>query len=113
MTMTDQDLDALFATARAAPVAPSDALLARIVADADAIAAGRTMPARPALGFWTMLRVAIGGWPALGGMAAATLAGVWIGFAPPSAVATLATTFWGETTTISLFSSDDILGIEG
>lgn len=113
MTMTDSELDNLFASARAETVAPSDALLARIVADAGAVGDARVLPAQPVLGFWQTLRAVIGGWPALGGMATATLAGVWIGFAPPPVIDALATTVWGETTTISLFSSDDILGVEG
>ena len=29
---------------------------------------------------------AFGGWPALGGLAAATCAGFWIGFSPPAAI---------------------------
>lgn len=113
MTMTERDLDDLFASARAEHVAVSDALLARIVADADAVVAARAVSARVTPEFWATLRACVGGWPGLGGMVAATLAGVWIGFAPPDAVAPLAASVWGETTTISLFSSDDVLGIEG
>jgi hypothetical protein len=113
MTMTERDLDDLFAVVRAETVAPSEALLARIMADANAVADARVMPVQAASGFWPTMRASVGGWPVLGGMAAATLAGVWIGFSPPIGVGALATSFWGETTTISLFSSDDILGIEG
>lgn len=33
---------------------------------------------------WRQFSSAIGGWPALGGLAAAGVAGLWIGFAPPA-----------------------------
>jgi hypothetical protein len=93
MTMTDRHetdgeaaLDALFGAARKAHPEPSAALLARIAADAEAVAADRARQAvaRPARGGalrgWLS---ALGGWPAVAGLATATVAGVWIGYAQP------------------------------
>ncbi len=33
---------------------------------------------------WRQFVSAVGGWPALGGLVAASLSGLWIGLAPPS-----------------------------
>jgi hypothetical protein len=92
MTMTerhesddDAALDALFGAARAARPDPSAALLARIAADAEAVAADRARQAaaRPSRGGIFGWLPAIGGWPALAGLATAAVAGVWIGYAQP------------------------------
>ena len=86
--MRDQDLDDLFAAARAAhATAPSPGLLARVLADAydaqpDAAPAAAAPPVRQP-GFLARL----GGFPALSGLAAAAIGGLWVGFAAPSAVA--------------------------
>jgi len=87
----DRLLEAHFAAARQAT--PPEALLARVLADAEAarpVAGGARSglggrPAAPA-GVFSRLRAAVGGWPALAGLAAATLAGLWIGVAAPSAL---------------------------
>ena len=80
----DKDLDALddlFAKARADQPAPSDALLTRIAADAaDWQPDPRPEPRR---GLMAELLDALGGWPALGGLATATMAGLYLGFAQP------------------------------
>lgn len=91
------DLEAVFAAARQRPADVSDGLMARVLADADRIAAMR----RPAP-MWLQIRDALGGWPALGGLAAASAAGVWIGLAPPQALPDPAQLFMGtETSAIS------------
>jgi len=90
----DQDdiraLDACFKAARAAPLEPSDALLARVLADAEAVQSDMQHPcahAPRARGSRLLQAVrALGGWPAMGGLAAATVAGIWIGFSPPEQV---------------------------
>jgi len=89
MTMTDKnipteaELEALFAEAAGAPVVPSAALLDRVMADADRIsgARGQRAPARP--GWLAALIATLGGWPAVAGLATATVAGIWIGYAAP------------------------------
>ncbi len=89
MTETNKDVEALeahFKAARARPLAPPDALLARVLADAEAVQATpapvRTVPRRG----WRPVLRAIGGWPAAAGLLAATLAGVWIGASPPEGI---------------------------
>ncbi|RVT86711.1 dihydroorotate dehydrogenase [Rhodobacteraceae bacterium CCMM004] len=82
------DLEALFGAARRSPPAASDAFLARLAADADA-----ACPAPPARRTRRILRgrlgvlvAAIGGWPAVAGLASAAVAGLWIGMAAPDLV---------------------------
>jgi hypothetical protein len=72
-------LEALFAEARRER--PPGALVARVLADAEAVQPGR---ARAGIGA-AVLR-AIGGWPSVAGLAAASAAGLVIGFAAPDAV---------------------------
>ncbi len=74
-------LDALF---DAAPKpAPSAALTARILRDAQAHQPQTAPPALPQRGLFGALANALGGWPTLGGLATATLAGLYIGIAQP------------------------------
>lgn len=84
-------LETLFAAARAQAPEPSAALFARIEADALRVAAEPRAPSlRPApgravrAGFWHRLNLTLGGRGAVAGLASATLAGLWLGFAPPS-----------------------------
>jgi hypothetical protein len=82
----DVDLDGLFAQARADRPGLPGSLQAAILSDAAAVQAEWQAPApeRQARGgFWLQLRQAVGGWPALGGLAAASAAGLWIGFTGP------------------------------
>ena len=84
--LNDQELAALFAQ----PTPVDEQFLHRVLADAYDVQAARAVApvippvvaARPGL-FKGMLE-AIGGWPAAAGLATATLAGVWFGFAPPT-----------------------------
>ncbi|WP_127115082.1 hypothetical protein [Shimia sediminis] len=87
MTEKDRDntmLDDLFAAARSdTRQAPPPDLLARVLADAEAEqptaeAFDTTRVRRP--GRWQQFVTVIGGWPSLTGLAAATMASVWIGF---------------------------------
>lgn len=70
----DQTLDALFAEARASTL-PSDALMARVLADADAMAPTRS--ARRPISAW--VDQLFGGWPVLSGAAMAGVAGLVFG----------------------------------
>jgi hypothetical protein len=103
-------LEAYFAAARATPPAVADDLMARVLADAAAECPVRPAPA-PLRGvvresLWSQLVAAVGGRGALAGMAAAGLAGVWIGFAQPVALP-----FVPDAGTVELFPSDlDLLG---
>jgi len=84
-----QELDDLFAAARDTP-APLPAHLAKAIMSDALIARAETQTPAPAAktrlraGIWQQLMVAIGGLPAVGGLAAACAVGVWIGLAPPS-----------------------------
>ncbi|MDH3262385.1 MAG: dihydroorotate dehydrogenase [Paracoccaceae bacterium] len=76
------------ARAEAARPAP-EAFLARVLADAareapPAPAQARAAP--PRLGRLAAALAALGGWPALGGLATAGVAGLWLGLSPPAAV---------------------------
>lgn len=88
MTDTDKEmieLDVFFDAARRETTDLPDGLTDRIVADAVEVQRGWRTPAptvRPGIlrQFYDML----GGWPAIGGLATACAAGVWLGFSPPS-----------------------------
>jgi hypothetical protein len=87
--MRDMDIDDLLAAARAAPGDAPPALLARVLEDAyDAqplpVAAAGILRRRP--GPWARLISGLGGGPALTGLGAAALGGLWIGFAAPASV---------------------------
>ncbi len=84
MAESDDPLERFFEAGRRQAPPPSDALLARIEADAlAALAAGRPAPA-PALPGWRGLLAALGGWRAGAGLATAALAGLAIGIAVPA-----------------------------
>lgn len=83
--VSEAGLDAFFDAARAHPPAVPDGLLTRVEADAALLAASRTRPA-PAASRprgWGRALSGIGGWPALAGLATATVAGFWLGYASP------------------------------
>lgn len=83
----DAALDALFAEARADDPVPTDALLARIAADAAMVQpAAERVQAAPRRGWLRQMVDGIGGWPALGGLVTATAAGVYIGISQPDLV---------------------------
>lgn len=87
--LNEAELEDLFAAARGASEVPGDALMERIMRDSVG-----EMP-RPEAGtvqprgrLSNALRL-IGGWPAAAGLAAATIAGVSIGFGTPEVLDTL------------------------
>ena len=98
MTDTDKSLseldhlEDLFAAARSEPIQLPPALQAAMLADAQQIQQAGTLapaeqsssPQNISLRLWQQFVSAVGGWPALGGLAAASLSGLWIGLAPPS-----------------------------
>jgi hypothetical protein len=111
MVMTrpnDDFLEDLFARAQKTGATPQDDLVARVLADADAVQAGlRSQRARPASpGLWARILDALGGWPAVSGLAAATVAGVWIGVAPPASVEDVTADVLGTTVAVPLVPSD-------
>lgn len=86
---TDAALERLFQAGRA-DAGPSEAFMARLVADADAELYVPVPPVaerqarRP--GIVRMIMLLLGGWPAMAGMATAAAAGVMIGFSSPDLV---------------------------
>lgn len=84
----DARLAPYFEAARGADRDPLDDLMARITADASRTAGelNRLQSAPPYSGVLSGLAAALGGWPAVSGLAAAGLAGVWIGISDPLGV---------------------------
>ncbi|MBP1805363.1 hypothetical protein [Rubellimicrobium aerolatum] len=109
-----RELDDLLAEARALEVVPSAALWARLAADAER---ERPRPRTvvpavpPAPGGWRGWLRLLGGWPAVGGFVAATLAGIWIGAAPPTGVSSVLPSLWGEDVSVALGVDEDPLSL--
>ncbi len=88
MSMTDRDhpeLEDLFATARTDCAWTPDRLMARVMADAEAVLQARAVSvARPGAmrsGVLPQLMQALGGWGGIGGLLTASFAGLWLGLA--------------------------------
>lgn len=90
MTERDVDnLDVFFDAARRQAADPSPDLMQRVMDDALALQqAASVIAPEPAAapGLLRQLLTAIGGWPAVAGLATASVTGIWIGVNPPSAV---------------------------
>lgn len=95
--------DLLVQAALQKPDVPAD-LMARVLIDADQMQPQATS-AQPA-GLWDTLLEMIGGWPAVGGIAMAGVAGLWIGVAPPTGFETITSTVLGDTQTVDIFGGD-------
>lgn len=83
------DLDALFATAKKNAMQPSEALMLRVLADAEEMQPRDVVltPAKPVhVGFWARLADVFGGAGALAGVGSAAAAGLFIGFAQPASL---------------------------
>ena len=112
--LCDDALDVLFAEARAQAPAPSGDLMARILRDAETETRARAAP-RPAppprTGWLGRLSDALGGWPALGGLAASTVLGLWLGVAQPSGLSGVTASLWGDRVSVTLGLDDDPLSL--
>lgn len=115
------DLDAILAAARTAGADASEDFLARVLADAYAMQP-QPQPAAvvavPAASGWRARLVAsfsaLGGMWAAAGLATATLAGVWIGFARPDLVGGLGLAWTGaQVESIELLPTVDAWLTEG
>jgi len=80
------DLERLFEQGRREAGQLPEELSRRIMADAMRVQAGFSTPTQAVAepGPWAQFVAALGGWPAMGGLATACAAGVWIGLAAPS-----------------------------
>ncbi|MFM2354694.1 MAG: hypothetical protein RLZZ528_430 [Pseudomonadota bacterium] len=114
----DEMLAGFFAQVRQGAADPSEALLARVLADAAAeMPKPRPMAAAasgavPAGGGWFGSMLAgLGGWGGLGGLASAAVAGVWIGFSGQIGSTTLTDYLGtGSTGTVELYpGAEDFL----
>lgn len=111
------DLDALFAAARATPAQPTDDLMARILSDAVAlqppplvIAPSPVATPVATKGLLSRLAEIFGGFGALAGMGSAAAAGLFIGFAQPAGLSGLsAMLMGGQIESLSLMPSVDDL----
>jgi len=104
----DKELDDFFAAARGAPE-PSEDLMARVLADAAALqpeARGFAPVDVPQPGLWASVMEMIGGWPALSGVAAAGVAGLWLGVAPPASIEDFAAGVLGTGTAVNFVGED-------
>jgi len=106
MAEPDDLLDALLADARRQTADHSAALMARVVADADAAMPVIAAP-EPAQSWGASFFAMFGGWPALSGVAAAGIAGLWVGLAPPAGVESLLSVVMGTTTDVSILPDFD------
>lgn len=103
----DDEMDAIFAAARAHAPEPDADFLARVLDDAEAVQNGFAAPhasARAHRGPAPGLRgvfAALGGWPAVAGLGAAAVTGLWIGVAPPESLSTTAQMVWAEDVTLA------------
>lgn len=88
MTPTDRDikhLDAVLRDARKQETRVPAHLMAAVLADARRLQPGLTVPpVRASAVVRTRLFDLLGGWRAMGGLAVATCAGLWIGISPPA-----------------------------
>lgn len=79
--LTDAEFEAFFAAAREVADTPDPAFLDRLAAQAEAAV---TVPVATPAPRRVRLHDLLGGWQAMGGLALATCAGVWIGVSPPT-----------------------------
>lgn len=111
--MTD-DLDGFFAAARAAGPAPSEALVARVLADAEAAMPRAVAPApeapAPRRRWLAAVAALFGGGPMAAGLASAVVAGVAIGYAGPVTSDWLAGAVSGGAEIRMMAASDLFLG---
>lgn len=86
MTTPEKDpLDVFFEASKAAQPEASDALMARIMADAVALQPEPVVVSSPTpVGLWGRISDAMGGWPSMAGLATAAAAGLWIGIDTPT-----------------------------
>lgn len=118
--MSTPDLEDLFATARANPLPPSDALMARVLADAleaqPKPAAPLAMRAAmaPRRGFWSTLAAGFGGSGVLAGLGAAAALGLLVGYVNPAGLGGLADSVLSTSSgALELVPAADIFLTEG
>ena len=112
--LNDDELDAVFAAAQGEPVALSTTTMDAIMAGAVAGLEPDAAPISKGIPWWQQVMQAIGGWPALGGLATATVMGIWIGVNPPVALDGVTAVFDTDTAEFEFWSNDfDVVLSEG
>lgn len=99
------DLDGMFADMQAPDTRPAPDFMARVLQDALDVQTGfapDAPPPEPRVSRLRQFLSAIGGWPAVAGLATAGVAGLWIGINPPNAVADTAENFLGTSSDLYL-----------
>jgi len=91
------ELEAAFDAARSSQPEPSANLMARVLADAQIVQAEQSVKpsARVPRGYMQQLLEALGGWPAVAGLSAAGVAGVWLGLGPMAGVSDAVASYLG------------------
>lgn len=113
----DLELDELFAEARETAPVPSSALLARVMADAEAELDARgagvpawAAPTPKAPDRHPLIKAALaalGGWRGVSGLATATIAGLVIGLGAPDTVTGLTTGSWSDSAWSTALTTTD------
>lgn len=102
MTKSDDEfLDDIFGTAKAQPTLVPDDLMARVMADAQSALV--KPDGAPKQSLFAGLFDIIGGWPSVGGLAMAGVAGLWFGVSPPAALSTWTAELIGVPVSVDLF----------
>lgn len=103
-------MDDLFAIARGSEPDMSDDLRSRMLADAARVQTGwRSRVQRRS---WrASLGEILGGWPAMGGLVAAGLTGIWLGVSPPALLPDPLDLVSDRGLTFDIFAGDDLVAI--
>ncbi len=93
--LSDRDLEAMLGKLEHNVPAPSDDLMARILADAEdlRVVPGAQVAPAPEGIIDTILSI-LGGWKGAGGLVTAGVIGIWIGVSPPSSIETTTADLW-------------------
>ena len=110
-TTDDKALEALFESAREDSPEPSQSFLARLEADALDATARHSAPAESTASSASNLGRWLTGLFPVSGLAAATIAGVWIGFQMPSSE--FGATLLGESSDFDVSAFLPAVGLEG
>lgn len=117
--MQDEGLDKLLAMAAKTPPSASAGLMARVLADAEAMqprplgTAVLTAHRAAAPGLLSRLADLLGGTPGLAGVLGAAVLGFVLGYLNPAALSALGTALSAETEALELFPATDFLTTEG
>ncbi|MCH2076920.1 MAG: hypothetical protein MK180_08530 [Rhodobacteraceae bacterium] len=110
--LTEAELDRLFKASDAETPLPSGDLMARIMADAEAVQAQAIAPtpgaAPQSRGLFAGLGEALGGWAGLSGLGAAVATGLVIGIFPPDQLASYAAMLTGAEVSLSDYVPGDM-----